>query len=373
MYLGIVRMDGRHDQTGAAEAFAAARNADPAVQLDRTYASDASIALFAQTAPSPAADQPPATPPPPIPAPAPAPPPAGPVEPAPPEESPAPVACSPDCPPGTTCVTGQCVSACIPPCAPSDTCGSDGVCRPAAPAPTAPGPPAAPLPAVAPAPAAHPPPPPPPADSGRLHQGRYLRVGLGGGVVLGGAEFPFDNNGTSGTFSGTMWGGAWQLELAVGGTPAPGFVLGGGFWLANSLGDANMYIEQNTSISSWGTKGAGSVSTWLLGPMVDWYVVPTGGFHTQLGLGVGRVTIGQGGTAIQECLTSGGVRTETCTSPDIPPGSMSWIGLGAMLGVGYEFWVGREWSLGVMARATYIGGEKMAPWTPGVLLTLTYN
>jgi hypothetical protein len=170
-----------------------------------------------------------------------------------------------------------------------------------------------------------------------------------------------------------MYGAAWQLELAVGGTPAPGLVLGGGFWLANSVGNASMYIEHNANINSWGSKEAGSVSTWLLGPMLDWYVAPTGGFHLELGLGVGRVGIGEGGEVVQECLTSGGITTETCAGNHIPPGSMNWLGLGAMLGVGYEFWVSKQLSLGFMARATHIGGEKMAPWTPGVLLTLTYN
>jgi hypothetical protein len=198
-------------------------------------------------------------------------------------------------------------------------------------------------------------------------------VGAGGGIVGGGADFEYDNNGTPGMFSGTMYGAAWQLELAVGATPVPGFVLGAGFWFANSVGNASMYIEHNTNISSWGNKESGSVSTWLVGPTMDWYVVPTGGFHLQLGLGLGRVGIGEGGQVVQECLVTNGLATQTCVDSHVPPGSMSWLGLGAMLGLGYEFWVSDAWSLGVMARTTIIGGEKLVPWTPGVLLTFTYN
>jgi hypothetical protein len=208
MYVGIVRADGRHKSKLATEAFDAAVNLHPGVELDRTIASAETVSLFvkaggrvADAAPFPAN----AT------------------------EQKASTTCVPDCRSGFVCVDGQCVSACNPPCAATEVCTAQGSCVPgsmpppaiAAPAPTPTQPPAQ-APAAAPgAPAPVTPAPGSPATIAgapsqlvaEKEEYAYsrLRIIVGGGVGFGfapdGTGFAFGLvGGLAYPFGGTWYG-----------------------------------------------------------------------------------------------------------------------------------------------------------------------
>ena len=144
MYIGVVRMDGRHKPGQAKQAFEDAVKLEPTVQLDRTIASLEAASLFAKasantrdtTAPQPAAG---GTAPAPVTQPAPA----APLSPAnygqvqpipntvqaqPASVPPAQSTCYPACRSGYVCNQGACVSTCNPPCNPGQTCTPNGQC-----------------------------------------------------------------------------------------------------------------------------------------------------------------------------------------------------------------------------------------------------
>jgi hypothetical protein len=102
----------------------------------------------------------------------------------------------------------------------------------------------------------------------------------------------------------------------------------------------------------------------LIGIMGDLYPNPRRGLHLQAAAGLAALT-------------------------GFNPGSEYWrdrhvaLGGGAMLGLGYEWWVGEQWGIGILARATvgalpeddslgYRWFHFVAAW-PSVLFTVTYH
>ncbi|HXK20611.1 MAG TPA: hypothetical protein VNG33_22525, partial [Polyangiaceae bacterium] len=161
-------------------------------------------------------------------------------------------ACIPNCRAGYVCASGQCVSACNPPCGAGEMCTERAECvaNPAAapaPAPAPVAPPAAAAPVAtqaapgamqaapgpgAPAPAWNAPPQPQAsaAQPGvRTHDGFYFRLGLGVGALDGSFTLHHHNtvdDSDKDEISGS--GVAYLGELALGGSPKPGIVIGGG-------------------------------------------------------------------------------------------------------------------------------------------------
>jgi hypothetical protein len=105
----------------------------------------------------------------------------------------------------------------------------------------------------------------------------------------------------------------------------------------------------------------------IFGPFVDWYPNPRSGFHLQAALGIAALTSGNGD------------RFDSDDDDD----DYRAFGAGIVLGLGYEWWVGNEWSLGVLARTQAAGLEgeddsgvrwvHAAGASPSLLLTLTYH
>jgi hypothetical protein len=199
-----------------------------------------------------------------------------------------------------------------------------------APAPTDPAaaPPAAPapVPAAAPAPppaAAAPPPPgyypyPPPAPANpgvHEHDGFYFRGGIGGGYA--------SMDGSLGNTDVTIKGGGLALELLFGGTPTPGLVIGGGF-VFMSLNKPTVEINGQEFDSK------NNLSYGLIGVFVDVYPDPTGGFHVGGMLGFANASVSD---------------TEGSSSS-----SASVSGPGGFVQLGYDFWIGEQWSFGPNAR-----------------------
>ncbi|HEU4411037.1 MAG TPA: hypothetical protein VFS43_37640 [Polyangiaceae bacterium] len=307
-------------------------------------------------------------------------------------------ACAPECRPGYACVQGECVAKCNPACGAGERCTDAGECelvRPSASKPPAPGRHAPKPPREAkPAPAADQgegnnwgvPPPgeaahggepaeegetqaaaatraeaePTASESGeaktaaapaeapadrrhgvRRHDGFYLRLGLGPAALSG------TGDGGDVDLSGTGAG----LELALGGTVAPGLVVGGGSYPTFL---PTLYLEADGPEVK---AEDGGVLT-LIGPFVDYYPNAQRGLHVQGALGLSTTTLS---------MPSGPAFT----------GSSA----GVMLGVGYEWWVGEQWSMGVLGRLMHTSptldngrGESEASLTTfGLLGTFTYH
>jgi hypothetical protein len=106
-----------------------------------------------------------------------------------------------------------------------------------------------------------------------------------------------------------------------------------------------------------------------IGPFIDYYFDPNGGGHIQASIGLGVADQGKGDL--------GAAYTGT--------------GLALMVGGGYEWWIGEEWSLGVLLRVQYLNlkghpaEEDVEPLdaedidveapflVPALLLSITYH
>jgi hypothetical protein len=194
-------------------------------------------------------------------------------------------------------------------------------------------------PPIPPPPPPYNPPPPPPytgpkmntgslgGDGQRLHDGFYLRLSVGGGTM-----------GTSGTFDpddGSSFdtrGGCVSFDIAVGGSPVPGLVIGGNYAFQEAFKP-----RLTLSSSSFSTERDADVNTvfGLVGPFVDWFPDPRSGFHVGGTLGFAVLTI-----ADENGNVDNGVSER---------------GFGGALRVGYDFWVDSQWSLGVVGQ--FVGGR----------------
>jgi Autotransporter beta-domain len=217
------------------------------------------------------------------------------------------------------------------PSAPSATPPPQGV------PPSAPGPPPA-------GPGYYPPPPygygyepPPPQPQGprpgvREHDGFFLRLGLGFSGLSGSANAGNPGAGASTTagsaLDGTVKGGGAMIELLLGGTPAPGLVLGGGL--------IGYSFSKPTIDSSTGSRKLDNsqLSLSLLALFAQYYFDPRKGGYLQALVAVTEETFRYD------------VNGETVEAEPKD-------GVGFGLGGGWDFWVGEQWSLGPELRLLY--------------------
>jgi hypothetical protein len=189
----------------------------------------------------------------------------------------------------------------------------------------------APPPLPPPPPAVYNPPAPPPYtgpsmmgtwDKPRFHDRFYLRLSLGGGTMGTNADFQ-PNNGVD--FE--TQGGSVALDLAIGGTPAPGFVIGGDFAFQEA------FRPHFTVNFREGESNANTVFG-LLGFFLDWFPDPRGGFHV-------------GGTFGYADLSVAGEN-------DVIVNDVRERGVGGAVRVGYDLWISNQWSLGLLGQ--WVGG-----------------
>ncbi|HEU4408507.1 MAG TPA: hypothetical protein VFS43_24810 [Polyangiaceae bacterium] len=203
------------------------------------------------------------------------------------------------------------------------------------------------------------------ADRPRQHDSFYLRLGVGPGFVSDPAKVEF--GGLEG--EATLTGVGAATEVALGGTVAPGLIVGGGIY-------SQLVVEpraNDAEISVFGLSGEvddvtfESFSFHLLGPFVDYYVDPRRGFHLQGSVGLGLLGVGDG-------------EVDGNDNPALREHGSA--GVGAMVGIGYDWWVSDRWSLGVLGRVSYaaMSGENddEAEWShrvlaPALLFTATMN
>lgn len=206
---------------------------------------------------------------------------------------------------------------------------------------SSPEPAAPPLPPPPPPPYNPPPPPPytgPPMNTGpslngdlpRFHDRFYLRMSLGGGALATSGDFSPDNGNTFETH-----GGCVAFDLAIGGTPVPGFVIGGDYAFQEAFRP-----RLKLSSRSITTEGDSNVNTvfGLLGPFVDWFPDPRGGFHFGGTLGFAVLAVANDNGNIDN--------------------SASENGFGGALRLGYDAWISNDWSLGVLGQ--FVGGRVSA-------------
>jgi hypothetical protein len=136
----------------------------------------------------------------------------------------------------------------------------------------------------------------------KLHEGFYLRGNVGLGTLYADYGEPSGNS------------SSLALDLMVGAMPSPGFALGGAL-LTDTLLNADLGADV----------GQTNVTLGIVGPFVDGFPDPKGGWH----LG------GAAGLAVNSV-------------EDV--GSGTFIGFGGAGWGGYDFWAGDEWSVGLMAR-----------------------
>jgi hypothetical protein len=214
-----------------------------------------------------------------------------------------------------------------------------------APVAAAPAQPPAPPPVYAPGPAppAFAPPAPPPDPSIRHHDGFYLRLSLGPG-------FLFDSVDSNVVGDAEYRGFALAGEFLLGGTPAPGFVIGAGTQGGTGL---------SPSLEIQGEEGEAPnvLAMNALGAFADYYFDAHGGWHAQAFVGFA-------------------VLAADDSKPDENPS-----GFALSAGAGHEWWVGDQLGLGVLVRVSYASlhyskndiEETHTAVVPCLLGTLTYH
>jgi hypothetical protein len=175
------------------------------------------------------------------------------------------------------------------------------------------------------------------------HDGFYLRLSAGLGYGSDSIKSHVVN-------SASFKGGAATTEIYVGGTPTDGLVVGGAA-IAPSFG------SPSTEVNGKSVGGPKQLALAAFGPFVDWYFDPHRGFHAQAFLGIASLRAND-------------------SSPSQDP-----TGFAAALGVGNEWWIGEQWSLGVLASVLFSSmsydtsgiDETHSFVIPTVQATLTYH
>jgi outer membrane autotransporter protein len=167
------------------------------------------------------------------------------------------------------------------------------------------------------------PPPPAPEDGGaRTHDGFFLRLGLNFGPLIMKEKVEVGSvTGLEADYSGLHTG----FDLLIGGSPAKGLAIGGAL-LVNQTKDPHF------KAGSLEGDASGSLYFVGIGLFGDYYPDPHGGLHIQ----------GMVGFSSVDFVNSSG-----------QSGSSSPSGAMFGLGVGYDFWVADEWSIGPFGRVLY--------------------
>ncbi len=185
----------------------------------------------------------------------------------------------------------------------------------------------------------------------KFHNGFYLRFGIGAGYLVAAATA---DSGNTKRDAGQQ-GFTVPFEIAIGGSPTPGFVIGGGVW------SLNVPAAQNTvgrgDFAKTDTAAYGGLTQ--LGLLFDLYPAPRAGFHLQAAPGFALAYLG-----------------------DTHDGHLVGGGFAGMAGLGYEGWVSDNWGLGVLARLQIISAKLTnadsetysgLALAPSLLMTTTFN
>jgi hypothetical protein len=207
--------------------------------------------------------------------------------------------------------------------------------------------------------------PPPDPPGAYEHDGFYLRLALGASRL----HTRFASEDASPPLEGNVSGVTGAFDLAIGGTITSGFVIGGGFFVTGGqdlTSDRLQRRGENLLLASQVVEYR-EVTFSVFGPFVDWYFDPKGGLHALAAVGFSALDFGPGSVGDVTAIATHTAR-----------------GIGALLGVGYEFWIARQWSLGVLSRVVVArlgasDGADRGSWrhtafaAPSLLLNVTYQ
>jgi hypothetical protein len=203
--------------------------------------------------------------------------------------------------------------------------------------------------------------------SRRRHDGFYFRFALGigvghdsmsaSGVLPTSQELSFEAR----PFSGSGGSSAATTELAFGFTPASGFAVGLGVYTASLL---HLLVDVNDP--NTGTYSFRVSQLAIIGPFADWYFDPASGLHAELTPGLATYVAGVGYPEIAGALAQ----------------AHTALGFGVSAGLGYDWWIGDQWSIGILGRLLFgvtsgtdnrHVGWSHATYAPAALLTATYH
>jgi len=178
----------------------------------------------------------------------------------------------------------------------------------------------------------------------REHDGFYLRVSGGAGSLS--VKRSTERTDAQGSFaysgdSSSVSGASIFAELSIGGTPFRHLVVAGTL-LGTNLPAAGLELASGSRFN------LGS-PLWFafLGPTVDVFPNGSGGFHVGAGVGWAVATAGVDQDRLFDTIGGGGI--------------------GATLSIGYDAWVGDDWSLGLIGRGVVarIRGQEQSSTTVG--------
>jgi hypothetical protein len=151
----------------------------------------------------------------------------------------------------------------------------------------------------------------------RRHDGFYARFGFNAGYAWDTAE--------RGDVETTSKGAGGFLEWASGGNVSDHVVFG---FALHTFG----VFSPITEVAGDRFDADHTALYTVLGAFLDYYPNPAAGWHAMMTLGVSDADI------------------------QIRDSENSDTGIGVLLGGGYDFWIGEQWSLGAAARLGYISG-----------------
>jgi hypothetical protein len=197
------------------------------------------------------------------------------------------------------------------------------------------------------------------------HDGFYFRFALGGaGLSFAGDNVKSDQQQIDGA-SLDGKGFAIPVHIALGGTVAPGLVLGGA--IVGAQAATPQFSLRNYGQELTGDLGTITISS--LGPFVDYYFNPKNGLHALAAVSYLTASVAEG--------------SPTTDGLHVPAKDLSGTGFSLAAGIGYEWWVGEQWSLGALAAVQYGSATvkssnddfeaKLAFLLPGVLGTVTFH
>jgi hypothetical protein len=159
------------------------------------------------------------------------------------------------------------------------------------------------------------------------HDGFQFRAAIGSGFATA------SQSAADGSFSATISGVTpVDVEVYVGGGLGNGWRVG---WMFMEAVAASPWVSFHGQAAAGASPGS-SLDLFGMGPYLDWYPDPRGGFRATL---LGLLVVGG--------ATNGQVDVDGTA------------GFGGGAAVGYDWWVHRRWSVGVLARISYakFGGQ----------------
>jgi len=177
-----------------------------------------------------------------------------------------------------------------------------------------------------------------------VHDGFYLRAALGVGVAV--SQTSYTTKSTTGTDAAyqqdvSATATTTDVDIGLGGAVKPGFNLGAAVSISKPVNTSGTIDKQKSSDTRSQKIELGTQV--FIGPMLDWYTRSQGGFHVLVSIG-GAFTAGRKISV-----------TDTSTGEDWSK-SYGPYGLGMIGGLGYEWWVSDQWSIGLLGRFTALSG-----------------